>query len=153
MTLHYLDASAWVKRYESERGTEWLGEFWRSGVRFACSRLGLVEVVSAISRRHAGRRAESEAKIATIRTIEADFSRFTCVEVADEILSLAGQLVQSHCLRAADAIHLASASRLREMSEAEVTVVTSDAELLEAAEAEGFAVLDPQTREPPSPTV
>ncbi|HOA75724.1 MAG TPA: hypothetical protein PL151_03835 [Phycisphaerae bacterium] len=60
------------------------------------------------------------------------------------VIARAQQLIQRHRLRCADAIHLASAVLLAMESGQSVCVVASDAELLAAARAEGFATLDPQ---------
>jgi predicted nucleic acid-binding protein len=57
------------------------------------------------------------------------------------LVRTAGELAERHGLRAADAIHLASAIRTRE---AGTVFVSFDHRLREAAAAEGFAVL-PET--------
>jgi predicted nucleic acid-binding protein len=54
MTLYYLDASAWVKRYQQEQGSTWVEQLLRSDAHLACSALGLVEVCAALGRRRRG---------------------------------------------------------------------------------------------------
>jgi len=70
----------------------------------------------------------------------------------DAVVRLAESLGPQWKLRGADSVHLASAVRLRDSLNATVTVIASDVELLTAAAAEGFAVLDP-SQEPALPAV
>lgn len=63
------------------------------------------------------------------------------VRVDDALVCAAGDLADRHRLRAADAIHLASAVRI---AEADTAFITFDVRLREAAAAEGFLVL-PET--------
>jgi predicted nucleic acid-binding protein len=65
----------------------------------------------------------------------------------EEIATDAVTAVEEHRLRAADAMHLATAQRISGVvSGARVVMVSSDRELLSAAEATGLAALDPQAR-------
>jgi predicted nucleic acid-binding protein len=41
MNVFYLDASAWVKLYVNEAGSQWIEDFWNSSLLSACSDLGL----------------------------------------------------------------------------------------------------------------
>ena len=74
------------------------------------------------------------------------------VEFDDAVVRLAEAMGPQWKLRGADSIHLASAVRLRDSLSAAVTVIASDAELLAAATAEGFDVLDP-SQDPALPTL
>ncbi len=55
MTFHYLDSSAWVKRYCLETGSVWIGDFFAQAPAVACSALGLIEVLSTLARKKKAR--------------------------------------------------------------------------------------------------
>ena len=59
------------------------------------------------------------------------------LDVDETVARMAGSLAETHGLRGMDAIHLASASLL---ADARPVVVTWDAELRKAAQAEGLSV-------------
>ena len=82
--------------------------------------------------------------------VRRDFNAFYQVKLDDAVLLRAESLVINRRIRGADCIHLASALHLRESLGMPVTVITSDAELLAAATAEGFNTLDPNL-DPPIP--
>lgn len=146
--MFYIDSSAWVKRYEREEGTEWVDELWRQGRSLASSRLGLVEVISAVVRRHGGRGVARDVTERVTGDVRTDYSEFVAVALSDEVLDLAAAFAEAHGLRGADCVHLASAVHLGRVFGEQATLIASDAELLAAARAEGLAVLDPQTNPP-----
>jgi len=96
-----------------------------------------------VVRRHGGQCVGSDVTDRTVQTILMDAARFACVNATEDVFVKAGELVLSHRLRSADALHLASALRLAELAGTEIVFVASDGELLRAALAEGFPVLDP----------
>jgi predicted nucleic acid-binding protein len=66
--------------------------------------------------------------------------------ITETVLLRAVEIAREHRLRAADAVHLATAMDWREdlaLSGERVVFVASDLELLAAAEAAGFTVLNP----------
>jgi predicted nucleic acid-binding protein len=150
MTRFYLDASAWAKRYRTEQGTSWLSGFWRLEPSIVCSELGRIEVMAAIARRHAEAGFPLETTGNAFAAVRTDFAGFHQVPVSAEVLATAESLVLRHRLRGADSIHLTSAMCFRDAIAEPVAMVACDTELLRAAEAEGFAGLDPQL-DPPLP--
>jgi hypothetical protein len=158
MSIHYVDASAWVKKYLREEGSDWILAFALHRPLVACAELGLVEVLATIVRRHAAT-GVSEAKTSVVfESARNDFKHFSQVPWTPEVLALTGPLLLKHHLRGADCIHLASAIWLRTAIQSTtvvagpVTFIASDTELLRAAAAEGFTCLDPQLN-PPLPVV
>jgi len=143
MSLYYLDASAWVKRYVEEVGSDWMRRFWRGRFSVACSIIGELEVLSAIVRRSQRDTAEAATLAADLK---ADCAGFYEVSVSPQVVSMTADLIRRHRLCCADAIHLASAIVTREHVGEPVCMVASDAELLAAANAEGLATLDPQVK-------
>ena len=68
--------------------------------------------------------------------------------MSDDIIIRAGSIVENYRLRAGDAIHLATALDIAEVTAPyQVFMVSSDAELLEASEAAGIGALDPQAND------
>lgn len=143
MRLFYVDSSAWVKRHQKELGPEWLARFWRPSIRFCCVDLGLIEVLCTVVRRHTANRVDEAVTQEVFKTVRRDFEAFTQVTLDPTVLRLAELLAQRRRLRGADCIHLASAIQVRESQYTAVTLIASDTELLNAASAEGFPVLDP----------
>ena len=99
-----------------------------------------MEVKSAISRRIRG----MDDREALLIAYDTDVHRiFDILPVEDSIIVEAGTVVENHRLRAADAIHLATALSIRATA-SQVFMVSSDIELLDASEAAGLGALDPQ---------
>lgn len=136
MTFHYLDASAWVKRYYQERGSTWVQRLFRDNQTLGCASLGLIEVVATLARkRKAGAidRSHFERKA---KEVKEDWDRFVKVHLTGETVELAKSLAGDLALRGADAVHLASALLIRRRLADEddrLIFVTSDSELKEAA--------------------
>jgi hypothetical protein len=143
--LLYLDSSALVKRYVQEEGTEHVLAMFpgRPETEFILSRLTLLEVVSAITRRaRQGDLASADATRA-IQTLHFEVKRLCRVyDIAGAVVARAESLVMSHLLRAADAIHLATA--LLHAKEATTPIFASaDQALLHAATSNGLVAWDP----------
>lgn len=145
MSLHYLDASAWVKCYVEEIGSDWMRRFWSSHPSLICSSIGMVEVVSAIVRRSSPPGPKVEVVLAKIKR---DRDAIYEASVSSSVIEQAEEFVRRYRLRSADAIHLASAAVAGKELEEPICLVASDTELLTAAAAEGLEVIDPQTNPP-----
>ena len=144
MPVFYQDASAIAKLYlPDEQGADFMFELLASRSLsdiLVTSALSFVEVKSAISRRI----SNASDKSALLEAYDKDIQDlFRLLPVRDEIIVGAGSVVERHRLRAGDAIHLATALDIA-ASIPQVFMVTSDVELLEAAEAAGLGALDPQ---------
>jgi uncharacterized protein len=137
----YLDTSALLKLLILERGTDAMNAVWSRPDDSYASLLGYAELRSAIAaairahRIRALRGADARGEVETV------WRSLLGVDIDQALVRAAGDLADRHRLRAADAIHLASAIRIREQDTA---FVTFDARLREAAASEGFLVL-PET--------
>jgi uncharacterized protein len=146
----FCDASAIVKRYASETGSVWVIQMTRpaSGNTIYLARITRVEVVSAITRRTREGTLSAADGAAGIADLNDDFLRqYRVVETTAPLIDRAVSLVQSHGLRAYDAVQLAA---LLEINDDRVTLkvpsmilVSADRALNDAAIAEGIAVDDP----------
>ena len=141
--MRFWDTSALVPLVvaepESARTQRWL----REDPAVVVWTLARVELCSALARR---RRVEPRAarKLATARReIFAAWERWTEVTAVDVVRRHAERLVETHPLRAADALQLAAALVAAEDRPGSLTFVTLDRQQAAAAEREGFAVLGP----------
>jgi len=136
--IRYLDASAQAKTYVEEEGSDLVRRWVRSGAVWV-SRLGLVEVHSALVRlSRAGHITRSQFRVA-LAAMEADSRRIPIAELDPAVGDMAIRLLRDHPLRGADAVHLASALGLKERL-GTVTFASWDARLNRAASAEGLPV-------------
>ena len=148
MALLYLDTSALVKLYITERGSERMEELALSGANsLATCAITQVEFHSAVDRR---RRMEDLDEDEVERAVEGFSKHFKSVAfrypVDDQTLDLACVLVHRHALRAYDAVQLAACLfLLRLRSRDDLTFVSADRNLLTAARSEGLAVLNPES--------
>lgn len=150
MKCYYLDASALVKRYVDEQGSNWIRAIMRSEAEtlLFTSRMTIVEVVSAFSRRFREGKLTPE-DFATAR----DMFRSDCLndyQVMPPSLSVVDQacaLLEQYPLRAYDATHLATAIRaqafLTEKDYPLVTFLSADDGLNDAAKSEDLTVDNP----------
>ena len=145
MKAHYLDSSAWIKRYFREDGSEGIASLFAEDAALTCSRLAIVEVIAGVVRR-ARHEGISEPLIQTqVGKIRHDATGIALIELSPPIMSAAEDMAARHGLRGSDAVHLASAISYRAgHSDDELVLVSSDLELLAAARKEGLTVLDPQ---------
>lgn len=147
MSIHYLDASALAKLYINEPGTDLMRSLAdpAAGHQFAILALAEVEFRSAVRRRQ--RAGDFSAGMAErlLRSFAADLrtAAFQRRLVNDAVLGLAASVVDRHPLKANDALQLAGCLMLRMVSDTAPVFVCSDLRLLQAAQAEGLAILDP----------
>ncbi|NOZ56443.1 MAG: type II toxin-antitoxin system VapC family toxin [Calditrichaeota bacterium] len=146
MTVYYLDASAWVKRYFLEEGTEWVQSLFTEGTLLASASLGFVEVIATLARKaKISALPPGQLKLKT-RQVRSDWNQFVQVHLSFAVLERAESVAEDMALRGADAVHLASVLHLRNRltdSRTEIVLVASDLELLEAARVSGLSVVDP----------
>ena len=124
----YLDASALVKRYVAEKGSEPLIAAMATAAGWAICRIGYLETARAVGLA-AGKGA--------VRRFEADWPSFEVVEVDASLVEHATELAFTDELRSLDALHLAAALLI---ASDELTVATWDARLHRAARRQGLAV-------------
>ena len=99
------------------------------------------------ARRRKGRKLTSAKASSILRRFRQHFaSRYTVIAVTPALLDDAMRLANTHSLRAYDAVQLAAALELRQQHQAaglaEVTLISADQALNDAATAEGLTVDD-----------
>ena len=148
MTAYYLDASAAVKAYSQETGSERVREILEHGVEVNLSRVGVVEVAAALfgkTKADEMRVEEAEAALEEFRTDVEGVYRI--IEVDPVTADRGVDVARRHRLRAYDCLQLATALLLQEQRALfdlpPLVLVSSDAELNAAAQSQGLAVEDP----------
>lgn len=125
----YLDASALVKRYVEEDGSDLVIAAMDDAQGWSMCRIGYVETIRAVALAN-GRKA--------VRKVEADWLSFDVVEVDAALAEHAAELALSTDLRSLDALHLAATLVL---PQPDLTVATWDTRLHRAARDQGLATL------------
>ena len=138
MAVCYLDTSALVKLCVAEPGSDLAAAVWSGADLVATSRLADTEVRAVLA---GGRRAgvlSDDDERAALAAWERLWPALHVVELHEVVTAGAATLVGYHPLRAADALHLASALALRSP---DLLVVAWDEHLAAAARAEGLHVI------------
>ena len=140
LRLLFLDASALVKRYVGEAGSDAVARLLVDA-EGAISRYSLVECASAISRRWREGHLDRARRDRALTELSHDAARLRIVELSGGVVTRAQGLLRRHPLRAGDATQLASGLLLAERLGRAVPFVCFDRLLCEAARAEGLDVL------------
>ena len=125
----YLDASALVKRYIDEEGSDLVAEAMNGTHVLSTRRVCFVETVRAIAIGGNSR---------DVKKMESEWASLDVVEVNQPLVEHAAKLAVSHRLRSLDALHLAAATFL---PDGDLTLATWDARLHRAARDEGLDTL------------
>ncbi len=136
----YLDTSALVALYVSERQTDSVRSIVHDAVAIVTSRIGYAEARAAFARMRRERVIPRRTHILVVEQFNHDWERLSVVEVTDQVVRTAGDLVERHPLRGFDAVHLASALALHEEAGVEILFCCHDARLAAAARAERLRV-------------
>jgi len=134
----YLDTSALVKLYVEEEGSPLVRKAVEEAETVATSIVGYVEARAAFARRHREKTISLLDYRRVIRDFESDWGRYLILQVTDVLIRQAGRLTEAHKLRAHDAIHLASATILRQRLADAVSFASWDSQLQTAARREGL---------------
>lgn len=140
--MNYLDTSALIKRFVAEKGSPLVRALVTRKGPVATAKIAYVEVHAGLARKHREGRLSGRHYTLACRQFEGDWPSYARVDLLDDILLLARDLIRQHPLRGFDAIHLASAISLRTSLGEEVTFAAADGRLLQAAKAERLRTLD-----------
>ena len=133
----FFDASALVKRYVAEPGSEDVERLLKKDLP-AVARLSEVEVASAIERRCREGSFGAADRDRAIAALRRDVQSFLVVETTAAVVERALALLARHPLRTGDALQLASAIELRHRLEYRVSFAAFDRRLAESARREGL---------------
>ena len=138
--IAYLDASALVKRYVAEPGTEAVQELLGQVVVTGTAIITQVEVTAALAKAvRMGILPRDEAASA-LELFQAEWQDLERLQVTEPILFRASELAWEKGLRGYDATHLAAARSWQELLGQPVLLASFDRQLWEAARTTGLVV-------------
>jgi predicted nucleic acid-binding protein len=151
MADYYLDASALVKRYAKESGSDWILRITTPGSEdlTLLADITLADVAAALAAKRRAPQGVSreERDRALSRFLQECDEYYLLVHVDRVVIDLAVALTQGHHLRGYDAAQLASALvtnvELVTQDHPPLVFVAADEDLLFAAEAEGLSTENP----------
>ena len=146
MSCYFLEATAFAKLFVQEPGTDALIRLMEAveDNRKLISAATPLEVYGAIRRRERSGGISSENATAALDILRMEAARMVQQPLNPAVLEAARQLLDRTSLRWPDTLQLGSAAVARDMFQGtEVIFVSSSAQMLDAARAEGFHALDP----------
>jgi predicted nucleic acid-binding protein len=139
--IFYLDTSALVKIYVEETRSADVRENAEQAEGLATSRIAYAEARGAFARKRRERGLSRVGYRSVVKDLDQDWDDYFIVDVSDRVVKAAGVLAESHALRGADAIHLASAVTLSKQAGESVMFLCFDGRLATAAGKEGLRVV------------
>lgn len=146
MSFYFLETTAFAKLFVQEQGTkeliELLAEVEDNHKLIASS--APLEIYSAIRRRERAGTIPAEIATHILDSLGVESSRAVQQPLNPAVLEAARQLVDRTSLRWTDALQLGAAVTARSMYQGmAITFISALPQMLEAAKAEGFEVIDP----------
>lgn len=134
----YLDASALVKRYVLEEGSQAVGELVAQAALVGTVIVSRVEVAAALGRAARMKIVARAGAAAALATFASEWESLVRLPLGETLVARAAELAWSHGLRGYDATHLAAALSWQNMMGEPVTLATYDWQLWDAARATGM---------------
>ena len=135
----YLDASALVKRYVAEAGSEEVASLLGKAQAIGTAVLSRAEVAAALAKAGRVGLVTREAALATLNAFNADWEHLVRIQFGEPLAARAATLARDHGLRGYDAVHLATALFWRETLGEAIAMATYDRELWRGAKASGLS--------------
>lgn len=142
--MRFWDTSALIPLLVAERGTGRAERWLREDPEVVVWTLTRVELLSALARRRRREPAAARRLSAARREILDAWERWSEVTAVEVVRRHAERLVESHPLRAADALQIGAALVVAEDAPHALPFLTLDRNQAVAAEREGFHVLGPE---------
>lgn len=139
----YLDASALVKCYVEEEGSDDVIRLIQASEVAGTAILSRAEVVAAVARATRMGNISREEGWLAVTTFETDWANLVRLQMTERIVAQAANLAWQKGLRGYDAVHLACALAWRDALQRPVMMVTYDQELWRGAQQEGFDLFPP----------
>lgn len=139
--MRFWDTSALVPLIVAEPDTPRAERWLRTDPDVVIWTLTRVELLSALARRRREHPKEARRLLQARREFLAAWDQWSEVTAVEAVRRHAERLVESHPLRAADALQLGAAIVAADHAPSTLTFVTLDQRQADAAEREGFRVL------------
>lgn len=143
MKFYFLDTSALVKRYHSEKGTDKIDKIFSQDDRaIVISNITITEMVSAINRKKEDRViSKIDQDIVLSKFFHDAIKDFLVIDLDEEHIKGSIMLVLKRNIRTLDSLQLAVALGLKELK---ITFVCADKKLVSVAEKEGLHTINPE---------
>ncbi len=129
----YLDASALVKRYVAEHGSEAVAAVIAAAAAAGTAVVSRAEAAAALAKAVRVGVLTQDASALALVHFEQDWPRLVRLQVNESLVARAAGLAWTHGLRGYDAVHLAAAVTWQEAMGRQVTMATFDRALWQAA--------------------
>ncbi len=106
----FLDSSALAKRYVQERGSDHIEEILSSASSLGVSVICVPEIVSALCRHRRERKLSHQEYLKAKQALFEDIEDASVVNVSDQVVARAIELLERWPLRSSDSLHVASAA-------------------------------------------
>jgi predicted nucleic acid-binding protein len=136
----YLDASALVKRYVAERGSQEVGKLAKEASVLATSIITRAEVAAAIQRAARMELVDLAEAQKAVLAFRSEWENFQRLPVHETTVGRADHLTSQYDLRGYDAVHLASATLWQEALGEDLHLATYDRLLAKAAQQSGLQI-------------
>lgn len=134
----YLDASALVKRYVSERGSEEVATVIAAAAAAGTAVITRAETAAALAKAIRVGALTQDGAAAALMRFQDEWPRLVRLQVTESLIARAAALAWTHGLRGYDAVHLAAAILWQEAMGQPVTLATFDRALWQVAEQAGL---------------
>lgn len=134
----YLDASALVKRYFAETGSEQVTVLIAKAESIGMAIISRAEVAATFAKLVRLRMLEHTTALALLQDFRNDWHDWMRIQLTESLVARADTLAWEHGLRGYDAVHLAAALVWQETLGEPITLATFDEQLWQAAEREGL---------------
>lgn len=134
----YLDASALVKRYVAEDGSEAVTSLISKATIIGTGTISRAEVSAALAKAVRMKALKRDEGASALQVFAADWENLARLQITEVLVARAAALAWEYGLRAYDAVHLAAASFWQEMMDESVTLATYDRQLWHGASISGL---------------
>jgi predicted nucleic acid-binding protein len=136
----YLDASALVKKYIEEIGSEKVDRLIDQASTVGTSPISRAEVAAAVAKTVRTRTLPQDEASAALRIFRIEWPDLARLQITETTVARADALAWQHGLRGYDAVHLAAALIWQEAIAEPITLATFDRQLWQSGQAAGLAV-------------
>ena len=148
MTLLYFHASALVKGYVYEEGSECVAQIFVNADHVFTCKIAFAEIMATFRRKRDELHPEVSRIDERASRFYEDWESFATIDLSPGLLDVVRTQAFRHALRALDLLHLSAAMWLRRIATTPVVLVSSDQDQLAAARRESLPVFDPEHDDP-----
>jgi predicted nucleic acid-binding protein len=134
----YLDASALVKRYVAETGTDEVNALIAGASVVGTASISRAEISSALAKAVRMLLLSQEEAASALQVFNAEWESLIRLQLTEVLISRAATLAWEHGLRGYDSVHLAAAIFWQDILGDTITLASYDRQLWEAARPTGL---------------